>query len=420
MNPSFYQDLRSNFAMIRLLHSPDHFDRDRLNATLGELRFARKQLDKKGTVREKQLLLYCIDTMLTIVTEGDEQKTFDFADTVHNIPAYFLGERSLRSFRREIKAFQKRYGDTYFQNFIGIHPRFPAKAPQNIAKLFSPASDAAFKARHPFGYRVAVGFGIAALVLPLFVFILFTSLFHAPNSGWLMLGALGCFVIGVGLFNIVAAFVDQYLGHLLTFGCLLGGGLIVFLSIQLLFNPTWVQAFDQAVVSYYFVSLLFLLFPAMIYLLFRFAVGNWLQRTKHLGTVKLYKLKQGKQNFWWYQAVHKEVGMGGIYHLNKLFTVLYPCVFLLTLVTGLLKQMSVVICALCLILYALTAIMLSFSHIQNNLDTHKKPFVLFAKSTNGGIDSSILDLLTIVFVFALSYAHIAICARLWGITLPHL
>ena len=57
----------------------------------------------------------------------------------------------------------------------------------------------------------------------------------APNSPWLMLGCLGSFVFGVGLFNIVAAWLHQYLGHTVTAVCLSLGALMVAASCLILY-----------------------------------------------------------------------------------------------------------------------------------------------------------------------------------------
>mgnify|MGYP006992116207 FL=1 len=58
----------------------------------------------------------------------------------------------------------------------------------------------------------------------------------APNEWTLILGQAGTFIIGIGLFNIVAAWIHQYLGHFLTFICIFGGGVLTALSLFLLYN----------------------------------------------------------------------------------------------------------------------------------------------------------------------------------------
>ncbi|MBQ9112305.1 MAG: hypothetical protein IJY08_01870 [Clostridia bacterium] len=413
MDKSFHEKLQHNFTVIRSLYSSENIDSGKLRAVLDDLRYAKKQIEKKATKQERKLLLYCIDTMLHIIDEESNAKIFDFADIVHDIPQIFTDRRELGSLRGKIKKFKKKYGDGYFSDIDDIFPRFTKKAPENILKFFSPSSDTEFKEKHPVGYWVLCAIGITALVLPLFLYIILIQVFDAPNSGWIMLGVAGCFIIGIGLFNIVAAFIRQYLGHALTVGCFLGGGLLVYLSVQLLFDPKLLNKFDRDVVSFYFCSLLFLMIPLIFYVLFRFSVDMWLRRTKRISKTRIHKLKKGKRNFWWLQALHNEIGLGGIYHLNKTFTVLYPCVLALTLFTGLIKHMSIIICVFCLTVYILTTVMIIFTQIQDNMDTHGSPFVIFAKRANGGINSVFIDLLMLLFMLAIGYAHILITLALW-------
>ena len=72
------------------------------------------------------------------------------------------------------------------------------------------------------------------------------------------------------------------------------------------------------------------------------------------------------------------------------------------------------------ILYVLTAFMVIFSRIQDNLDFHGKPFVIFAKSYNNGIDSVIFDIFMVLFVFAMAYVNMMLTGNIWGISLLHL
>jgi len=65
-------------------------------------------------VQGRDILLYCIDQLFVIVAEGDAQKVFDYTDAIHNIPELCMQKRTLRSFCRELKAFRKKYGKTYF------------------------------------------------------------------------------------------------------------------------------------------------------------------------------------------------------------------------------------------------------------------------------------------------------------------
>lgn len=100
-----------------------------------------------------------------------------------------------------------------------VRPRFYWTVPkeENPGFWFSPMSDEAFKADHPRLYGLLVFIGIFLLILPMAAF-LAAAITQLPdkNSPWLLLGTAGGFVAGVGLFNIVAAWLHQYLGHWVT------------------------------------------------------------------------------------------------------------------------------------------------------------------------------------------------------------
>ena len=184
-------------------------------------------------IEEKRLILYCIDTLLEIINENNEKKIFAFADTIHNMPEICLGKRNIYSFTQEILAFQKIYGKDYKKT----KPKFQRKAPKNKWEYFSAESDASFKYLHPIGYKILCGIGIIALLFPMVIYLTYTLAINpAPNEWTLILGQAGTFIIGIGLFNIVAAWIHQYLGHFLTFICIFGGGVLTALSLFLLYN----------------------------------------------------------------------------------------------------------------------------------------------------------------------------------------
>lgn len=173
--------------------------------------------------------------------------------------------------------------------------------------------------------------------------------------------------------------------------------------------------------GFYFVTLLFLALPAMFYMWFRLSVDSWLRKVKRVSKSKLKKLKVGKRNYWWYEAIHTEVNMGILYPINKLFTICWVCAFGLTLLTGMIRVMSIVIGIFCTATYILSIIMLVFSTVRSNLDEFGVAFVVFARrKTNKRIHSSLFDLLMVGFFVAMLYAHLIMICDLWGIQLPHL
>lgn len=102
--------------------------------------------------------------------------------------------------------------------------------PEDYTDYFFAASDDAFKARHPWGYFFLVLLGITVLLLPVVLYMIFVIPI-APNSPWVMLGWIGGFIIGVGLFNFVAIIIKQYLGHLVSIFSFLIGAICILISL---------------------------------------------------------------------------------------------------------------------------------------------------------------------------------------------
>ena len=110
-----------------------------------------------------------------------------------------------------------------------IHQWLP---PRDSAAYFMMDSDDVFKARHPVGYGLLVTLTIVALVLPIALYMLYAFSIDPEGNGWMVLGWIGAFIIGIGLFNFVAIFVKQYMGHLLSILCFLIGGIMIAVSLQ--------------------------------------------------------------------------------------------------------------------------------------------------------------------------------------------
>jgi|GEM_PF-918871 len=114
MNDSFFEQLRHYFVIIRYQYGLKDRDQEKVDNALASIRQARNELADCTQVQGRDILLYCIDQLFVIVAEGDAQKVFDYTDAIHNIPELCMQKRTLRSFCRELKAFRKKYGKTYF------------------------------------------------------------------------------------------------------------------------------------------------------------------------------------------------------------------------------------------------------------------------------------------------------------------
>ena len=102
--------------------------------------------------------------------------------------------------------------------------------PKGASAYFLRTSDYEFQQKHPIGYFFLVLLGIAALLLPVVLYLIFV-IPYGNNSPWLMLGWVGGFIIGVGLFNLVAIIIRQYLGHIVSILSFIIGSILIWISL---------------------------------------------------------------------------------------------------------------------------------------------------------------------------------------------
>ena len=102
--------------------------------------------------------------------------------------------------------------------------------PKGASTYFSVASDYEFKEKHPIGYGFLVVLGIVALMLPVVLYLMFVLPYNI-NSAWMMLGWVGAFIVGIGLFNFVAIILKQYLGHFVSILSFVIGSALIWISL---------------------------------------------------------------------------------------------------------------------------------------------------------------------------------------------
>lgn len=292
-------------------------------------------------------------------------------------------------------------------------PKFQKDFPDNAISYIDPASDEEFKKKHPVKYGILVFCGIAGLVLPLVILLLVTEVFFpVPSSGFLIMAMAGCFIIGIGIFNIVAAWIGQYLGHAVTIGCFSVGGILVAISCIIIYVPDIYALFNENIVSFYFGSLLFYALPPIYYAMFRFSVDSWLRR-KRISKAMIKRLKKGKRNYWWYEGIHNECDMGMLYHLNKFLTVAYPISLVVLLAFGWLKYAAPIVGVCYAVISLTTAIMSLFSSVQDNKDEFGVPFVILRFNKRKRLCSIILDLAEAAFPILAAYADLLLVSNIF-------
>ena len=234
MKYSFYDNLSSLFYKLENLYGQERLDETELLLILNDIREARKKIKTNSQKNEKEVLLYCIDTLFLLKNEGETEKILDYVFVIKDIPKVYMQRRNLYSFVGEIKRFRRKYGEEFFPFINSIKPNFTRKAPKNKWKYFLPDSDDEFKAAHPTGYKLLCALGIFALMLPQILYLVCIIMLGVTEDWQVMLGYVGSFIVGIGLFNIVAAFVHQYLGHLVTVICIFGGSALTLFALSLL------------------------------------------------------------------------------------------------------------------------------------------------------------------------------------------
>lgn len=231
------------------------------------------------------------------------------------------------------------------------------KPPKGFLRFFNPASDDHFKKKHPIGYGFLVVLGIFAFILPLIIFTIAIEVCEGKPSGWFVPALAGCIIMGIGLFNLVAIIIKQYLGHLVTIICLVGGGALVGISCIFLFNPQAYALVDEELTNFFFITNAFYVFLAIFYITFRAGVR------KHLGRkgLKAGGKMKGAKNFWFYSELHKSRKVDFVYGINLTFIISYMLLGALLLLGGYFSVMQIPICVAFSACSALLAIMNGFA-----------------------------------------------------------
>lgn len=259
-----------------------------------------------------------------------------------------------------------------------------------------------FSERYPKEYRRICLIGAFFLLLPVFVLIAYMGFINrAPNSGFLLLVCFGGFVMGVGLFNIVGAWCGMCFGLRLTALCLFVGGIMVTVGMVMMYVPGIYSRLDEEMVNHYFIQILLSVFMPVGYLSFRSTMGDWMKRRKIGNKRTREKLKEGAKNYWFYQALHEEYGLGMRYYLNKIFLfIAVPatfCVFFF----GWCRSLATINAALISSAYVLCAPMSLMASIEDNYTDFGKPFVFgqYRKQKR----STVMDIAIFAWMLAMAY-----------------
>lgn len=127
MEQQIYDKFTDIFIFLRYCYAFDTVPEERsddMTAKIRELKELRQYISENSSDRERNILLYCTDELLTLISENNRHKIYDFCDAVHNIAELFYKDTWKYSdyWNTMLKPFCKKYGSCYFsdikQHFI--------------------------------------------------------------------------------------------------------------------------------------------------------------------------------------------------------------------------------------------------------------------------------------------------------------
>ncbi|MBR3837744.1 MAG: hypothetical protein IKJ74_06310 [Clostridia bacterium] len=120
MNMNFYREIKSIFISARFSFARKISKREneeKFEYFKGRLIPFFEELNLHIRENNNDILVYCIEMLLRVISEGDSVKVNAFADTIHNMPEICMNLRPLHTFYGEISGFRAKYGSQYFPFF---------------------------------------------------------------------------------------------------------------------------------------------------------------------------------------------------------------------------------------------------------------------------------------------------------------
>lgn len=119
MEQQIYDRLTDIFIFLRYCYAFDTVPEKRsddMSAKIRELKELRQYISENSSDRERDILFYCSDELLTLISENNRQKIYDFCDAVHNITELFYKStwKYKDYWKMMLKPFCRKYGSCYF------------------------------------------------------------------------------------------------------------------------------------------------------------------------------------------------------------------------------------------------------------------------------------------------------------------
>lgn len=173
--------------------------------------------------------------------------------------------------------------------------------------------------------------GLIIMLLPLSAYATVITVFDAPSPGFIMLGLIGSIAIIIPIggltFAIAKALEKKRALHTkekralkFTVAMFLGCLLLIGISLTFSLIPEIYSKINESVLSFYAFGMMALITMALLYAYSRSGIDKGF-RLKGVSNSAINKLKKGTKNYWWYETLNREYGMGILYHCNKYFTI---------------------------------------------------------------------------------------------------
>lgn len=244
--------------------------------------------------------------------------------------------------------------------------------------------------------------------IPSVMFSYFTFfLFPAKEPLLLLIGFLGCLIIGIGLILIYVFFKDkdkkrkEEITNLSAMP--LVGLMFVIVSCVLSYGSISV---DDGKLGSRLLSVFFVLLFVLSYFGFRDAITLFL-RSQKVSKTNIKKSLKGKKNYWFLQELHEKFDLGSLYTMNKVFLLFCIVTIASVLLAWLTDFLYFVFCCTYMVAAIGSMSCLVFSITQNNKKLYGKSFVLVRKKEHGpGWFHTIAgDAFSIIFPLQLSFVN---------------
>lgn len=257
--------------------------------------------------------------------------------------------------------------------------------------------------------KVADALKVLGFFLPLACYLVSTLwIWPAPNSGFIAMGFVGAFFVGIGLMTLGSLVNGMYLSKWLTIIFVALGTLLIGISSAIMYIPAVYSQIDEAFVTFYFMMWLFLSISGIWYCFFRGAVTTSL-REKGISKTQIEKSMKGMRNYWWYEEIHREFDLKIIFFVNKAFTIIYPAVIVIHFLFGWLKFLSPIIAFLLCVVCPLSSVMGAFLVLYYPSIMRHHPKKQYIWNEVGSVCLAVFPLLMMV-------AIVIYTLKMWNIT----